>query len=82
MLVIPISDFTKDVEAWLDKASKNEIIIEKDGKPFLTLSRAKQKPEIQEDKNNIVNNLFGVLKGLDLSRDDIKAERLQNRRVY
>lgn len=78
MLVIPITDFTRDVETWLDQATHDEIILEKDGKPYITLSRAV--PQVSPDKqDNAVNSLFGVLRGVDIQLDTIKMERLSRK---
>lgn len=77
MLVIPLSDFTRNVETWLDKASQDNIVIEKDGKPFLTVSKVNETTISKEEKKLIVKNLFGILKGKDVSLEQIKNERLQ-----
>lgn len=77
MLVIPLSDFTRNVETWLDKASQDKIIIEKDGKPFLTVAKVNETIVSKEEKKRIVKNLFGILKGQDVSLEQIKNERLQ-----
>lgn len=70
MLVIPLTDFTHNVEIYLDKAVHDEITIEKDGKPYITLSKASKLKESDTDAS--LNSLFGVLKGVDISLDDIK----------
>ncbi|HOS30194.1 MAG TPA: hypothetical protein PLR39_05245 [Treponemataceae bacterium] len=74
MLVIPLTDFTHNVETYLDKAVHDEITIEKDGKPYITLSKASKLKESDTDAS--LNSLFGVLKGVDISLDDIKFERI------
>lgn len=74
MLVIPLTDFTHNVEIYLDKAVHDEITIEKDGKPYITLSKASKLKESDTDAS--LNSLFGVLKGVDISLDDIKFERI------
>lgn len=77
MLVIPLTDFTHNVETYLDKAVHDEITIEKDGKPYITLSKASKLKESDTDASlNSLNSLFGVLKGVDISLDDIKFERI------
>jgi predicted nucleic acid-binding protein len=48
MLTIPITDFTRDVETWLDQAALDEITIEKDGKPYITLSKASQTKDFED----------------------------------
>ena len=77
MLVIPLTDFTHNVETYLDKAVHDEITIEKDGKPYITLSKASKLKE--SDTAASLNSLFGVLKGVDISLDDIKFVRISRK---
>lgn len=78
MLVIPLTDFTHNVETYLDKAVNDEIIIEKDGKPYITLSKAliQKTPEVCDSS---LDSLYGILKDVNVNLDDIKFERISRK---
>ncbi|MFA6937273.1 MAG: hypothetical protein WCQ67_03490 [Treponema sp.] len=72
MLVVTLSDFTTKIDSYVKAAEKEDVIVEKNGKPAFTFSSKKSNA-----KKNVkaMKSLFGILPS-NTTLDDIKQERI------
>ena len=70
MLIITATELKKNLGKYLTKVNKEDIVITRNGIPVARLITPKDK------KLSLVNQLLGVIPNDNLSKEDIKKERL------
>jgi hypothetical protein len=77
MLVVSLADFTTKIDTYVKTAEKEDVVIEKDGKPALTLSSHKNVNTDRQVSCNItaMKSLFGILQS-STTLEEVKDERL------
>lgn len=76
MLVIPFSELSLDVSAWLESAPRETLLVKKDGVPYATVSKMIQRIS-QPDE--IVDAMHGILVNANISAEQVHDERLSSK---
>jgi hypothetical protein len=83
MIVLSLADFSRNVQKYLPEDTSGEILIRKDGEPYIKIvpNKAqieKSAPKRQDDPaaTPLSYKLLGALSSKNISLDEIRAERL------
>ncbi|MFP3040828.1 hypothetical protein LQZ19_03295 [Treponema primitia] len=84
MIVLSLADFSRNVQKYLPEDNAAEIIIRKDGEPYIKIVPNKvqaakpvsQKQQVALSATPISDRLLGALSSKDITLDEIRAERL------
>ncbi|MDR0446173.1 MAG: type II toxin-antitoxin system prevent-host-death family antitoxin [Oscillospiraceae bacterium] len=80
---VALSDLKVNVEKYVELADVEDIIITKSGKPtakIVSFDHAAWRERIIPEKVTDISQLFGTLPD-DISLDDVRMERLSNRKA-